>query len=782
MAFTEALRILIDADTRGAVRGIEQVGAATDKSLGKSQKNLDKLGRGLTVAGAGMVALGGAALFGLGKAAMASEEANLSVVKLENTLQNMPRLAGENSKSFIDLANAIQDKTAADADQIVEAEALLGTFQLTGDEIRKITPLVVDYARKFGVDMTDAAKQVGKALDGQIGALRRSGVSIDENLFKTDRYAAVTQALRDQVGGFAEEEGKTFAGSLERLKNQLGDVAEGVGVGAVDAFSSLFGVIDGGLDKVKELSPATQAVIGKVATFGSIALIAAGGLSFLVGQALTARSRFKELGEVLGGLRPKLAALAGPAGLAGVAAALVAAGAGIALYLREQNEEKILAGAEAFAKLEGSSKKAAAATGLFNDAVKVSTIDFTASASAADTLAESGKFTAQAMEDLDSGFAQLLEKAPHLAEEFIRSAEAKGVDADAIARWREQLQGKIQADGEAIASQEEYNAQVDEAAGITEEATSALQEYSDTLKAMIDPLFGAMDAITGVRDAQLAEKDAVAAVMEANAALNEARASGNEDEIAEATRNLEDAQRNLSDAQWATVESAAQADAALAGLKDAVDRGDVSVNEFRDTLATWVRQGFLTQDQADRAAKSVGGLAAEAEDADKKRVDIPVATPGADDSRERLRRVKDAVGMIPNRKHIDVTARDRASGVIRGVISALDRIPSLTTTVIQAQLRGSISGGPQVRQHGGPVRKGEAYIVGEQRPEVFVPDRNGMILPSVQSLGHMGSAGGGYVDNRTINITTGADPQQVVAALRRAGDMGLPITIRGRSL
>ena len=170
----------------------------------------------------------------------------------------MPRLAGENSKSFIDLAQSIQDKTAADADQIVEAEALLGTFRLTGDEIRQITPLVVDLSRKFGIDMNSAAIQVGKALDGNVGALKRNGISIDENLFKTDRYAAVTKALREQVGGFAEEEGKTFAGSLERLKNQMGDVAEGVGVGAVDAFTTLFSTVEGGLNFIKDLSPATQ--------------------------------------------------------------------------------------------------------------------------------------------------------------------------------------------------------------------------------------------------------------------------------------------------------------------------------------------------------------------------------------------------------------------------------------------------------------------------------------------------------------------------------------------
>jgi hypothetical protein len=38
------------------------------------------------------------------------------------------------------------------------------------------------------------------------------------------------------------------------------------------------------------------------------------------------------------------------------------------------------------------------------------------------------------------------------------------------------------------------------------------------------------------------------------------------------------------------------------------------------------------------------------------------------------------------------------------------------------------------REKGGEARAGRAYIVGEKRPEVFVPDENGTILPSLDSL------------------------------------------------
>jgi hypothetical protein len=782
MGFSEVLRLIIDADAKGAVREVQRVGKATDKELGKSQKTIDKWSRGLTNAGVGMVALGGAALFGLGKAAKASEEAHLSVVKLENTLTNMPRLAGENSKSFIDLANAIQDKTAADADQIIEAQALLGTFQVTGKEIRGITPLVVDLARKFGIDMTSAALQVGKALDGNVGALQRNGISIDKTLFATDRYAAVTKALRDQVGGFAEEEGKTFAGSLERLKNQMGDLAEGVGAGAVDAFSSLFGIVEGGVDKLNELSPAAQSAIGKIATFGSVALIAAGGLSFMIGQAIKMRTNFEALGTAVASARLRFASLGGVIGPLGVGAALLAASSAFALYLKQQNEAKIAAAAEAFAKLRDVTTESAAATLKLNDAVKVSTIDFTASRSAADEFAATGEITNEVMRDLDKAWGQIIEKSPQFAEGFINNAEKIGVSKDKLAEWRGELGNKIAADQEAIAATDEYNAAVQGTTEATEEATSALEEYSAQLQAMTDPIFAAMDAITGVRDAQLGEADAAAAVMEATVALNEARAGGNAAEIAEAERGLADAQRDLTDAQWATVESAAEADSALAGLTDAVANGDVSMAQFRDTLATWVGQGFLTQAQADAAADSVANLGGQAAEADKERVDIPVTTPGAPKSSSELRTVRDRALEIPSRRHtsVSVSGVGSAVGSLDSLARKLNNLPSFKSIGIRLSVGG---GGGLIFHEGGvvPGRRGEEVAAVLQAGERVVSLQEQDKWGKAMAAGPVGGAGG-YVDNRVFNITTGADPHSVVRAIRQAGDLGLPITIRGRRL
>lgn len=56
----------------------------------------------------------------------------------------------------------------------------------------------------------------------------------------------------------------------------------------------------------------------------------------------------------------------------------------------------------------------------------------------------------------------------------------------------------------------------------------------------------------------------------------------------------------------------------------------------------------------------------------------------------------------------------------------------------------------QFREKGGPVTAGQPYIVGEKRPELFVPDRNGTILPDTSALN---GGGGGNITEYNVPVT-----------------------------
>ncbi len=708
MGFTETLRLVVNADLNGATRNVERFGGEAEREFSKSEKSLDKWGNRLTSVGTGMMTFGGAALFGLGKMAMASEEAHLSVVKLENTISNMPKLAGENSAQFIELADSIQDVTAADADAIVEGQALLGTFNLTAKEIKGITPLVVDYARKFGLDIPQAATMVGKALDGSVGALKRNGVSIDEVMFKTDRYGAVQKALTDQVGGFAEAEGKTFAGSLQRLKNELGDLVEGVGSGAVDAFTDLAGVADVLTDRFDSLSPETQSLIGKVATFGAVGLIAAGGLSTLVGQAIKMRENFSLLKDGLSSVKGALSSTAG--GLLAVEAAAAVALFAIHEMGKEAHDNKIKDLAE----------------------------NFLATGEAADIMRDAVDGDKFAMGDAADVLDTLIDSNLEAAERFVDAAEAAGMERDQVDAARDAIEKKRSADIQGAADQEVNTAAVQEGAeamgdqaDATDDAKTALQEWADAQRAAFDPLFAFNDALLENEDAQAKVIEAELKLIAAQKGLTDAQRKYGEssDEAAEASFDLMEAQRDLEDAHRDAISSVVDYESAFADLKAGVESGTVKLSDAKTTVDRWASSGRIS---AASAAFFKG----------------------------EIDKLSGALKQVPGRTTATVMANTvQAREAIRGVDQALRAIPRLTRAQIEVAVtkKGGIPipGGGKFMHSGGIVdgpAGADVPITAQAGEGLFTKGQMAAIGAGLAGRGQSPAGGGQVVHNHYYQI------------------------------
>lgn len=101
---------------------------------------------------------------------------------------------------------------------------------------------------------------------------------------------------------------------------------------------------------------------------------------------------------------------------------------------------------------------------------------------------------------------------------------------------------------------------------------------------------------------------------------------------------------------------------------------------------------------------------------------------------------------------------------------------------ILASFNPQTSGGGSVpaRARGGPVARNRPYLVGEEGPELFVPDGAGQILPNLSSGGRRGSpfdgAGGqGQAANVQVNVINNAKNTEVEQRTR-AGTGGVRIT------
>jgi len=98
-------------------------------------------------------------------------------------------------------------------------------------------------------------------------------------------------------------------------------------------------------------------------------------------------------------------------------------------------------------------------------------------------------------------------------------------------------------------------------------------------------------------------------------------------------------------------------------------------------------------------------------------------------------------------------------------VMAADIIKDLYRVFVVKQMTGFITdaitsafpsfGGTPMKAIGGPVQRGNPYVVGERGPELFVPSRTGSIVPNDKMTN-----GGAVVVNQTINVSTGV--QQTV--------------------
>lgn len=103
-------------------------------------------------------------------------------------------------------------------------------------------------------------------------------------------------------------------------------------------------------------------------------------------------------------------------------------------------------------------------------------------------------------------------------------------------------------------------------------------------------------------------------------------------------------------------------------------------------------------------------------------------------------------------------------GTLKNVLDTLTTITSLGTNKLgsgdyPAYPAGAVPAGGYVRggrATGGPVQGGSPYMVGENGPEVFVPNGSGSIVPSP----------GGHTFNITVN--GGSDPNAIASAVRTA--------------
>lgn len=211
------------------VRGIRR----TMDDFKRDAKQGFGLAAGISVFDTATRAIKGVADF-LGDATRAAMEDERSQRQLGQALSN-------NISNWDGNTQAIEDAIAARQNLGFRDDELrnsLGRLVTRTKDINKALALqsqAMDLARARGIDLASASDLVGKAYDGQVGALRRAGLAIDQNANSTQALAQLQAA----VGGQAEAWADTTEGAMTSAQIALEEVQEAIGYALLPAVKEL---------------------------------------------------------------------------------------------------------------------------------------------------------------------------------------------------------------------------------------------------------------------------------------------------------------------------------------------------------------------------------------------------------------------------------------------------------------------------------------------------------------------------------------------------------------
>jgi hypothetical protein len=250
----ETLDVVITLDDKASPKA-KQVGQ--DLSTGLKQLGgvaMIGLTAGVAVVGAGLVGVGA----GLKIAIDEAMEAQDILAQLDAVLKATGGSAGLSSDELVDMATGLSQVTKYNEETILSAETMLLQFKNIGEEaFPQATETALDLATRLGIDVTSAAKLLGKALEtpGEgLLRLKQAGVAFTDeqtNMVKAMVDAGnaagaqkfIMDALAASVGGAAVAAGSTMSGQLVIMKNMMSETFEDLGTAILPALTEAFAQI-----------------------------------------------------------------------------------------------------------------------------------------------------------------------------------------------------------------------------------------------------------------------------------------------------------------------------------------------------------------------------------------------------------------------------------------------------------------------------------------------------------------------------------------------------------
>ena len=293
-----------------ATKAGQQAGTKISQGIGG---RLNTVGKGMMKAGAIATAVSVPIIAGIKKAMDAYQVQNAAETKLTEIYKTRMGATKKAAAETIKLAGALQKEGVVGDEVALSGAQQLATFAKYPSTVNSLMPamenLLVQQKGLNGTaqDATQIANLMGKVMNGQVGALKRVGISFTEGQEKvlkygteTEKAAMLSKVITQNVGNMNKAMLATPEGKIQQMKNSLGDLAESLGAAVAPAIASIAQYISANvIPKVERLLNFMQAnpIFGKIIV-GITGVLALGGpLMTMMGGII---SKFGAIGKVIG--------------------------------------------------------------------------------------------------------------------------------------------------------------------------------------------------------------------------------------------------------------------------------------------------------------------------------------------------------------------------------------------------------------------------------------------------------------------------------------------------
>lgn len=276
--FQTAWNALPESARNAAVKAGNALHTGLSKASGVASRAVSGIGKAaqfMATVISGAVAAAGAYLVNFGRQSVdAALKAGEVTAKFQQVAKNN-NWTDEEQKSLLGLNKTLGQTGVVSGGTLKAAQAQLGTFALTADQVKTLTPALADMiANNKGYNATaqdgvQIANLLGKVMTGNATALSKYGVTMTDAQKKvlqegsaSEKAAMAAQVLEANFGGINKALANTPQGKMTVLQHEIAGLKTSVGNDLIAAFDGVGGAV---IKMVQAVEPLITAFFDKVA-------------------------------------------------------------------------------------------------------------------------------------------------------------------------------------------------------------------------------------------------------------------------------------------------------------------------------------------------------------------------------------------------------------------------------------------------------------------------------------------------------------------------------------